>query len=367
MAAKHRQKLKLLYLMRLFTEETDEDHPLTMEEIISRLGAQGVEAERRSVYEDIRLLQDFGMDIIGEKRKQYIYYLASREFELAELKLLVDTVSSARFVTVRKSQQLIRKLSSLTSRHLAGQLRRQVYVSGRVKTYNESIYYNVDAVHRGINENRRISFKYYDYDLSKNQVLRRQGERYQVSPYLLSWDSENYYMVAYHNRYGRLAHFRVDKMTDVQVEAEKRHALTEDLDPVAYCQSVFGMFTGEQIHVKVRFASELIGVVIDRFGKEVSVAAEIQARQGAEETSAAKETGGAKEAGGAKETGGAGADGAGGVTGGSYFTAYLNVTVSPVFFSWLLQFGPRAQIIEPAAVRDQMIVYLNNTAEKYNS
>ena len=325
MAAKHRQKLKLLYLMQLFAEETDEEHPLTMEDILSRLAAQGIEAERRSIYEDVRLLQDFGMDIIGEKRKQYIYYLANREFELAELKLLVDTVSAARFVTVRKSQQLIRKLSSLTSRSLAGQLRRQVYVSGRVKAFNEGIYYNVDAVHRGINENRQISFKYYDYDLGKNQVLRRQGERYRVSPYILSWDSENYYMVAFHSRYGRLAHFRVDKMTDVRVEPEKRYTLGENLDPAAYCQSVFGMFSGEESLVKVRFTADLIGVVVDRFGKDVPVARE----------------------------------------GDDYFVANLKAAVSPVFFSWLLQFGARAQILAPATVRERMTAFLQETLGKY--
>ena len=325
MPAKHRQKLKLLYLMQLFKEETDEDHPLTMEELISRLAAYGVEAERRSVYEDIRLLQDFGMDIVGEKRKQYIYYLANRDFELAELKLLVDTVSSARFVTSRKSQQLIRKISSLTSRSLASQLKRQVYVSGRVKAFNEGIYYAVDAIHRGINENRQISFKYYDYDLGKNQVLRRQGERYQVSPYILSWDSENYYMVAFHSRYGRLAHFRVDKMTDVRMEAEKRRSLGKDLDPVEYCQSVFGMFSGEESKVKVRFTVDLIGVVIDRFGKNVQIAKESD----------------------------------------DYFVANLKAAVSPVFFSWLFQFGSRAQILEPAAVRERMAAFLSETLEKY--
>lgn len=325
MAAKHRQKLKLLYLMQLFLEETDEEHPLTMEDIVSRLASRGIEAERRSVYEDVRLLQDFGMDIIGEKKKQYVYYLASRDFELAELKLLVDTVSAARFVTVRKSQQLIRKLSSLTSRHLAGQLRRQVYVSGRVKTFNESIYYNVDAIHRAINENRQISFKYYDYDLGMNQVLRRQGERYRVSPFILSWDSENYYMVAFHSRYDRLAHFRIDKMTDVRVEEEKRQDLREDLDPATYCQSVFGMFTGEQNQVKVRFTADLIGVVVDRFGKGVRIQRES----------------------------------------GDYFVANINAAISPVFFSWLLQFGPRAQILEPAKVRNQMKAFLNETLGKY--
>ena len=333
MPAKHKQKLKLLYLMKLFMEESDEESPLTMEAIISRLAAQGIEAERRSIYEDVRLLQDFGFDVIGEKRRRYVYYLANRDFELAELKLLVDTVSASRFVTGRKSQQLIRKLSSLTSRRLAGQLRRQVYVAGRAKTFNESIYYNVDAVHRGINDDRQISFKYYDYDLGKKQVLRRQGERYQVSPYILSWDSENYYMVAYHERYARLSHFRVDKMTDVRVEAEKRRELEADLDPAAYCQSVFGMFSGVESQVKVRFTADLIGVVVDRFGKDVPVA---------------------------KESGsGSSADS------GDCFVATLKVAVSPVFFSWLAQFGTRAQILAPAPVRANMASFLRKALEVY--
>ncbi|MEL7623672.1 MAG: WYL domain-containing protein [Clostridiales bacterium] len=325
MAGKQSQKQKLLYLMKLFWEETDEDHPLTMEEIIRRLGAQGIDCERRSVYDDIRLLQDFGLDILGEKRKNYVYYLGSRDFELAELKLLVDTVSAARFITGKKSQQLIKKLSALTSRYLAGQLKRQVYVSGRVKAFNEGIYYNVDAIHRGINENRQVSFKYFDYDMGKNQVLRRQGHRYQVSPYLLCWDNENYYMVAYHRRYERLAHFRVDKMTEIQLEEERRQPLGENIDPAAYCQSVFGMFSGEESRVKVRFAAELIGVVIDRFGKEVSITREDE----------------------------------------NWFVASIKVTVSPVFFSWLIQFGARAQILEPAEVRQQMKSLLNEALEKY--
>jgi predicted DNA-binding transcriptional regulator YafY len=328
MPVKSRQKLKILYLMKLFMEETDEDHPFTMTEIIRWLAARDIEAERRSVYEDIRLLQDFGVDIVGEKRKQYVYYIANRQFELAELKLLVDTVTAARFVTDRKSRQLIRKLSSLTSRHLAGQLSRQVYVSGRVKTFNESIYYNVDAIHRGINENRQISFRYYDYDLGKKQVLRRQGERYQVSPYILSWDSENYYMVAFHERYNRLAHFRVDKMTDVRVETAGRQPLREDLDPGVYCQSVFGMFSGEETWVKVRFAADLIGVVIDRFGRDVFIQSDQSRVEGISSEKGFEESGS--------------------------FLANLKVAVSPVFLSWLIQFSGRASILAPPEVRDQM-------------
>jgi predicted DNA-binding transcriptional regulator YafY len=358
MPVKRGQKLKMLYLMKLFMEESDEDHPLTMAEIIRWLADRDIEAERRSVYEDIRLLQDFGVDIVGEKRKQYVYYIANRQFELAELKLLVDTVTAARFVTDSKSRQLIRKLSSLTSRHFASQLSRQVYASGRVKAFNEGIYYNVDAIHRGINENCQISFKYYDYDLSKKQVLRRQGERYQVSPYILSWDSENYYMVAFHERYDRLAHFRVDKMTDVRIEAAKRQALREDLDPGAYCQSVFGMFSGEETWVKVRFAEDLIGVVIDRFGRDVNLQSD-QSGQGYEE-GCAEESGKEKSS---TEKGGMAIKGF--TEREKCFVANLKVAVSPVFLSWLIQFGGRASILAPAVVRDQMKAMLEESLSPY--
>ncbi|MDR1194359.1 MAG: WYL domain-containing protein [Peptococcaceae bacterium] len=325
MAGTHRQRLKLLYLMRIFTEDTDEASPLTMEQLLARLEAYGIEGERRSVYSDINLLRDFGLDIIGEKRKRYVYYLGSREFELAELKLLVDTVAAAKVITEKKSRQLIQKLAALTSRQLAGQLRRQVYVSDRVKTFNEAIYYNVDAIHQGIQADRRISFRYFDYGLNKARVFRRQGERYQISPYLLSWDNENYYLVAYHGRYDRLAHFRVDKMTEVRLEDEKRHPLGENIDPAAYCRQMFGMFAGEERRIRIRFAAALLGVVIDRFGQDTAIVP---------------------------------AD-------GDWFTATVRAAVSPVFLAWLIQFGPRAVVLDPPEVREQIRRLLADTLANY--
>lgn len=325
MSGNSKNKLKLLYLMKIFLEETDEEHPLAMSQLQEKLRAQDILSERRSVYCDIRLLRDFGLDIVGEKRKQYVYYLAGRDFELAELKLLADTVSSARFITQKKSQQLIRKIENLTSRHYAGELRRQVFVSGRVKTFNESIYYNVDAIHRAIARNSQVSFKYYDYDLDKNQVFRRQGTRYQVSPYILCWENENYYLVAWHSRYGKLAHFRVDKMTDIRVEEESRQLLDKRIDPVEYCQKTFGMFAGPDSWVKVRFARELMGVVVDRFGKDVSVTRDGEDR----------------------------------------FIANIKVAVSPVFYSWLWQFGRRAEILGPAEVRQDLARQLRAILENY--
>ena len=211
----NQSKLKLLYLLEILWKDTDEEHTLTVPQLISRLEQRGISAERRSVYDDIQSLRDWGLDILERRTRTHGYYLASRTFELPELKLLVDAVQSSRFITVKKSQQLIKKIGSLTSRQEAGQLSRQVYVANRVKTGNEGIYYNVDEIHKAISQNRQISFQYAEYTLTKGVRHRRGGERYLVSPYILSWDDENYYLIAYHPRYEGLAHFRVDRKSVV--------------------------------------------------------------------------------------------------------------------------------------------------------
>ena len=192
------QKLKMLYLARIFSEETDERHALTMPQIRSKLAACGVNADRKTLYQDFEELRSFGMDIIAERigRDSY-YYLGSRAFELPELKLLVDSVQSAKFITDKKSGQLIRKLEGLVSRHEGKLLQRQVVISGRVKTMNESIYYNVDKLHDAIGAGCQIRFKYYQWNVHKEMVLRKGGAWYQVSPWVLMWDNENYYLVAY--------------------------------------------------------------------------------------------------------------------------------------------------------------------------
>ncbi len=327
MAGNRNQKLKLLYLMKMFQEETDEQHPMSMPQILAWLRACGMEAERRSIYDDIELLRGFGMDIVMNRSRTCGYFLGSRPFEIPELKLLVDTVQASRFITNKKSQMLIKKIEALASRHQGKILQRQVYVAGRIKTMNESIYYNVDALHQGITENKQISFQYFDYALDKQQHFRRNGERYVVSPYLLSWDNENYYLVAYHERYQTLAHFRIDKMTAIHIEAQPRKKLDESLDPVAYCQSTFGMYSGKRSEVRVEFAESLIGVVIDRFGKDISVQ---PTREG-------------------------------------WFTVNLYVSVSPVFLSWLFQFGDKARILAPAEVQVQMQQLLQQAISGYEN
>ena len=222
MAKSENQKLKLLYLRKIFEEQTDEKHPITIAQIIDELSKYGIEAERKSLYRDIRLLQDFGMDILPMRGKSYGYYLGSREFELPELKLLVDAVQSSRFITHKKSGELIKKLEALASKHDAAQLQRTVYVINRIKTANESIYYNVDSICAAIAENSRVSFKYFDWTAEKTRAYRRGGERYVVSPWSLTWDDEMYYLVAYDSEELKIKHFRVDKMTNIETVARER-------------------------------------------------------------------------------------------------------------------------------------------------
>lgn len=273
MARNSGQKLKLLYLLQILEQETDENHVITTKDIITRLGDYGISAERKSIYDDIAKLQDFGYDIIQkESRNGGGYYLASREFEQVELKLLVDAVQSSRFVTEKKSRELIHKLEKLTSKYEGKQLQRQVYVAGRVKTDNESIYYQIDALHKAISENKQIRFTYMEWN-SKKQLVPRRKEKYQISPWILMWKDENYYLVAYDDNAKELRHYRMDKMADVEILEDVRvgKEYYENQKPVEYVNKAFGMFHGQEEEVILLFPEKLIGVMIDRFGKDISI------------------------------------------------------------------------------------------------
>ncbi len=268
------QKLKLLYLARIFREETDEETYLNAQELVDRLEHYGISSERKSIYDDIARLQEFGMDIIHTKGyNRSGYYLGSREFELAELKLLVDVVAASRFITQKKSRELIRKLERFAGSMEAGKLRRQVYVAGRVKTENESIYYNVDLIHRAIQENRQISFLYMEWSLERQLVPRRGGAAYVVSPWALSWNEENYYLIGYDADADRIKHYRVDKMEDIALTGQARLGgdAFRDFDIASYTNKIFGMYGGEEETVTLIFHNRLIGVVMDRFGRETDI------------------------------------------------------------------------------------------------
>ncbi len=317
MAKKNNQKLKLLYLAEIFNTETDEEHPLTLQEISSKLNSYDIPADRKTLYQDFESLRDFGYDIISEKRgRKYCYYLGERDFELPELKLLVDCVQSAKFITDKKSNSLIKKIESITSRHQAKMLNRQVAISGRVKTMNESIYYNVDRLHEAINADRQITFYYFQWNVKKEQQLRHDGKLYKISPWGLMWDDENYYLVAYDSENDMIKHFRVDKMLKINITNDKRDGKEcfKAFDMPKYTKSVFGMYGGKPERVKLTAKNEMAGVMIDRFGKDLNIIRDDK----------------------------------------DHFRATVNVMVSPQFLAWIISLGDGVKITAPDNVVDMM-------------
>ena len=298
MSKSSNQKTKLLHLARMLLRQTDEDHPLAVAQIIEALARQDIKAERKSIYDDMEALRLFGLDVQCRKGKSPGWFVGERDFELPEVKLLMDAVQSSRFITQRKSDTLIRKLEGLASVHQAGQLQRQVYVSGRIKVMNESIYYNVDKLHTAIAGQKAITFKYFDYDIARKKVFRQEGKRYMVSPYGLIWNSENYYLVAFDHAHRELRHYRVDKMTEIVVtnldrEGREQH---RDFQLAEYGQKHFGMYGGQELKVTLRGRREKASLVWDRFGQDIILVPD----------------------------------------GEDYFTVTLPVVISPQFFGWLL-------------------------------
>ncbi|WP_308755062.1 WYL domain-containing protein [uncultured Anaerotruncus sp.] len=325
------QKLKLLYLMRILLERTDDEHGLTLPEILDELDGYGVTAERKSIYDDLEALRVYGLDV---ERAGHKYFIANRTFQLPELKLLVDAVQSSKFITHKKSTELIKKVESLASVHEARLLQRQVFVTNRIKTMNESIYYNVDKIHAAITAGVKISYRYFEWavDFSEEggplkKQFRRDGKRYRISPWALTWDDENYYMIGFDGEAGIIKHYRVDKMAEIQLTAERRdgQAHFDRFDMALYSKRVFGMFAGEEETVRLRFANHLAGVVLDRFGKDVFLSR---------------------------------ADDA-------HFNATVRVQVSPQFYSWVFGFGGEVKILAPghvaqglcAAAREVLALY----------
>ena len=275
------QKLKLIYLMKILLERTDETHSITMSEIIDALAVYDISAERKSLYNDIENLRVYGLDVIGtQEDRTYSYHIGNRQFELAELKLLVDSVQSAKFITAKKSNELIKKIEGLASKYEASQLHRQVFVAGRVKTMNESIYYNVDRIHTAIAENSRITFQYFQWNVDKKMELRHGGSLYEVSPWSLSWDDENYYLVGFDSKAGKIKHYRVDKILRIQISKEEREGKEhfQKLDMADYAKKSFGMFGGKERH---RHRQARTGQDGRRGGRPESLCAERAAIHGA--------------------------------------------------------------------------------------
>lgn len=316
------QKLKLIYILNYLMEYSDESHPISMERILSMLSENGIECERKSIYSDISALNELDNIEISLKRgKNGGYYISYREFELPELKLLVDIVQSAKFITAKKSNELIKKIESLTNKYEAQMLQSEVYVANRVKTMNESIYFLVDEISEAINSNKKITFSYLEWTLDKKKVPKHSGELYKVSPIMLSWDDENYYMIAYSDKDNDIRHYRVDKMKNITVIDEKREGVKQNDDPALYSRKLFGMFGGKDENVTLECANSKIGVILDRFGTQRAI---LKRDDG-------------------------------------FFEITVNVVVSPQFFGWITSLEGDVRIKAPQSVQDKYKDFLEKS------
>ena len=328
MAKAANQKTRILKLVRMLERETDEDHGLTVSEIIDRYAAENITAERKSVYDDFAALADFGLDVAHVRENgRTEYRLLSREFEPAELKILVDAVQSAKFITPKKSDELIAKLSTLTSERRERELRRYVYVADRAKSVNESLYYAVDAIHSAIRDNKKVGFLYFDLNENKEKIYRHDGARYEVSPYALAMDDGKYYLIAYDAAADKIKHYRVDKTERLALLDTPREGgeLFKNFNLAKYSTEHFGMYGGEETLVTLRCRNRLAQIVYDRFGKDVSVN-----RRG---------------------------DG--------HFDISVRVVVSVHFLAWVLSLSPEMTIVSPHGVRDRMRELVESTAAEY--
>ena len=321
-------KLQLLYTMKLLLEETDRDHILNAVDICNILETRwDLSSTRKTVYMDVEKLRDYGMKIEQVKGKVQGYYVEEREFTLPELKLLVDAVQSSKFITTRKSEELIKKLEAMTTHENGRQLQRQVFIYNRPKTDNETIYQAVDVIHSAIYANRQIRFKYCEWTVNKKLVQRKNGADYIVSPWSLTWDDENYYLVAYDEAVGQIRHYRVDKMQELaQLEtARKGREQFENFDLAAFAKKTFGMFGGKDEKVTLVCRNELAGVILDRFGTDIMMIP----------------------------------------SGPDCFRTPVTVSVSSQFFGWLTGIGSGIRIESPAKVKEEYKRYLQGILDAY--
>ena len=325
MAKQPNQKLKLLYLKDYLLRFSDEDHPVTISDMQAYLSAQGVSAERKSLYDDLSALENYGLDIVQTtKGRAGAWYVASRDFQLPEVKLLVDAVQSSRFITQAKTASLIKKIENLASSWEGSSLQRQVVVQNRVKAMNESVFYNVDTISEAIGQGRAISFKYFDYGPDKQRHDRHNGQTYVVSPEFMVWDDENYYLVACPSGSDSPRHYRVDKMRDIK--AEEAEAVKSGADPAEYTSALFGMYGGRRQRVRLAFDKSMASVAIDRFGRDMLFVPLNEGR----------------------------------------FAINADIAVSPQFFAWMAALGDKAEILAPREVREQMASFLSESLRLYN-
>ena len=319
------QKLKILYILDYLQKNSHEEHPVRAAELITMLDRQhNISCDRKTVYSDIAALQDYGVDIISMPGKNGGYYIASRNFELPELKLLIDAVQSSRYLTEKKSRELIEKLLTQCNEQDAKLMKRNVLVSGRVKSMNETIYYSVDTIQEAIAQNRQITFRYFDWDFGSKRKYREKP--YIASPYGLCQDNENCYLLAFSQRHG-VTSYRVDRMSDIMLTEDARVPCPELTGKalLEHANRLFQMFAGDAVDVKLRFHKSLLNVVIDRFGKDTMLIPD----------------------------------------GDEHFTFTVQIAVSPMFLSWVMGFGNKAKILYPQSVVDDMLALCKETMNQY--
>lgn len=321
------QKMKILCLLQILRERTDENHIMSATDLCKALEEYGISAERKSIYSDIEALQTFGIDVAQKKGSTPGYYIASREFEIAELKLLVDAVQASKFITKKKTEELIKKLESLTNKYEASQFQREVYIYNRAKAQNETIFYNVDYIHDAIFSNLQIQFQYSEWTMKRELQLKKDGAFYIVSPWALTWADENYYLIAYDEKADKIKHYRVDKMKSMSLVEEKRlgRERFQEFDLAAFSKKTFGMYGGEDAKITLEGEKGLAGVVIDRFGQDVAMVASDE----------------------------------------SHFRAIVTVAVSQQFFGWLSGLGAGIKIVSPEHVRESYKEFLEKLLNNY--
>ena len=323
------QKKKILCLLQILRERTDKNHIMSATDLCNALKEYGISAERKSIYSDVETLIEFGVDIVQKKGSNPGYYIDGREFELPELKLLVDAAQASKFITKKKTEELIKKLEGLTSKYEARQLQRDVYIYNRTKAQNETIFYNVDYIHDAMSSNKQIRFQYSEWTVKKELKLKKDGAFYVVSPWALTWDDENYYLIAYDEKADMIKHYRVDKMQkmDLMETARLGKERFQEFDLAAFAKKTFGMYGGADAKVTLYGVNGLAGVVIDRFGQDVFM-------MPADE---------------------------------KHFKAVVTVAVSPQFFGWLTGLGTGIRIEGPEHVKEQYKEFLASLLAGYET
>lgn len=318
------EKNRPLYILKYLLDNTDEDHPAIINDILSHLEEKGIHATRKTVATDLAELQDSGFDVICNKSRQNKYFIGSRSLELAELKMIVDAVQAAKFISPTKSLSLIEKLSSLASPYQAEELKRKLYVEGKAKTTNESVYYTVDLLHHAINHEKTVEFQYIRYTADKEKKLKHDGAVYCLSPYDLVWNNDRYYVFGWSDRHSKIVKFRVDRMLHTKEALMDYYKRPADYDIEAFCNQVFLMYDGEKRTIQLLCDNDMMNTIVDRFGDDVVTRK----------------------------------------TDDQHFIADVEVFVSPTFFSWIFAYGGAITISSPQDVINEYKKRVSETLKR---